>query len=124
VSQPEPETRETERRRATVMFADLTGFTSLVEQEGDEVAYEVVAACLKLMDEIARRHGATVDKYLGDCIMAVFGVPKAVENAPRAALNAAIEIRERARRFNREQSLSRPLDVHTGIDTGPLIWAT
>jgi class 3 adenylate cyclase/tetratricopeptide (TPR) repeat protein len=121
VSHPEPEPRETERRRATVMFADLTGFTSLVEQEGDEYAYEVVAECLKLLDEIARRHGATVDKYLGDCIMAVFGVPKAVENAPRAAVNAAIEMRERVRRFNRERGLARPLEVHTGINTGSLI---
>ena len=118
---PETETRDNERRRGTVMFADITGFTALVEQSGDEEAYELVTSCLKLLDGIARSYGASVDKYLGDCIMAVFGVPKAVEDAPRAAINAAIEMRREMVRFNQENATERPLDVHIGINTGSVI---
>jgi class 3 adenylate cyclase/tetratricopeptide (TPR) repeat protein len=116
-----PEPRETEQRRATVMFADLTGFTSLVEQAGDARAYVIVRECMTLLDGIARHYGASVDHHQGDAIMAVFGVPKAVEDAPRAAVNASIEMRRELARFNERQRLARPLDVHVGIETGPVI---
>ncbi len=109
---------ETERRRATVLFADITGFTRLTETLGDELAYAIVADALALLDAVARRHGGHVDKYLGDCVMASFGVPIAIEDAPRAAVNAAIEMRERMRAFNLERGLDPPLDVHCGINTG------
>jgi len=116
-----PEPRETEQRRATVMFADITGFTSLVEQAGDAQAYVIIRECMTLLDGIARRYGASVDHHQGDAIMAVFGVPTAVEDAPRAAVNAAIEMRREVARFNQRQTLVRPLDVHIGIETGPVI---
>jgi class 3 adenylate cyclase/tetratricopeptide (TPR) repeat protein len=109
---------EAERRRATVLFADITGFTSLTESLGDEEAYAVVADSLQLLDDVARRHGGTVDKYLGDCVLALFGVPEAIEDAPRAAINAALEMRQRIQAFNRERSLAVPLDVHSGLNTG------
>jgi hypothetical protein len=73
------------------------------------------------LDAIARRHGGNVDKYLGDCILAVFGVPTAVEGAPQAALNAAIEMHRSVEDFNRERGLELPLRVHTGINTGLVI---
>ncbi len=109
---------EAERRRATVLFADLTGFTKLTETLGDEPAYAIIADALELLDGVARRHGGTVDKYLGDCVLALFGVPEAIEDAPRAALNAALEMRARIAEFNRERDLAWPLDVHSGINTG------
>ena len=110
--------REAERRRATILFADITGFTAMTERLGAEAAYPAVAGCLALLDEIARKHGGTVEKYLGDCVMALFGVPEAIEDAPRAAVNAAIEMRRRVREYVRSQALPHPLDVHTGIHTG------
>ena len=109
---------EAERRRATILFADITGFTAMTEKLGPATAYPIVADCLRLLDEIARRHGGTVDKYLGDCVMALFGVPAAIEDAPRAALNAAIEMRRGLRQYNLDHDLPMPLDVHTGIHTG------
>ena len=114
-------TRETERRRATILFADLTGFTSFVEQAGDEEAYGVVTECLKLLDAIARRHGASVDKYMGDCVMAVFGVPRAIENAPRAAVNAAIEMLRAVGDYTGRLRIAKPLGIHVGIDTGSVV---
>ena len=71
-----------------------------------------------LLDEVSRRHGGTVDHYLGDCVMALFGVPEAIEDAPRAAVNAAIEMRERIERYNDELGLETRLSVHSGIATG------
>jgi len=105
---------DAERRRATILFADITGFTAMTERLGPERAYPIVAGCLQLLDDVARRHGGTVDKYLGDCVMALFGIPHAIEDAPRAALNAAIEMRRRVR----AEHLAQGLDVHIGIYTG------
>lgn len=112
---------ETERRRATILFADITGFTGLNERFDIEDAYSIVSASLKLLDGIARKHGGTVDKYLGDCIMAMFGVPLAVEDAAKAAINAAIEMHNRIHEFNHEQGLAEPLDIHTGINSGKVV---
>ena len=109
---------EAERRRATVLFADLTGFTALTERSEREAVHALVSECLELLSEVARRHGGTVQKFLGDCILAVFGFPVAIENAPRAAVNAAIEMRSRLAVWNAERGIDPPLGLHTGIDTG------
>jgi hypothetical protein len=109
---------DAERRRATILFADISGFTSMTEKLGAEQSYPIVAGCLRLLDEIARKHGGTVDKYLGDCVLALFGVPEAIEDAPRAAVNAAIEMQRRVKEYNEEHGLTLPLDVHSGINTG------
>lgn len=111
-------TEDAERRRATILFADITGFTSMTERIGAEAAYPIVVRCLRLLDEIARQHGGTVEKYLGDCVMALFGVPEAIEDAPRAAVNAAIEMRRRVQLLADEIGAEVRLDVHTGINTG------
>ena len=109
---------EAERRRVTVLFADITGFTRMSERLPPAETYRAVGGCLQILHEVAAKHGGSVDKYLGDCIMAVFGVPIAVEDAPRAAVNAAIEMRRRVREYNATASLPSPLDIHVGINTG------
>jgi len=113
--------RETERRRATVLFADITGFTTLSERLDPEEAFEIVTGALKLLDGIARKHGGSVDKYLGDAVLAVFGVPLAMDEAPKAAINAAIEMRRRVHQYNEETRPLIPLDIHSGINTGLMI---
>jgi len=117
-NQREDRTTEAERRRAVVVFADITGFTAMTEKVGADAAYPVIAACLEILDEVARDHGGTVDHYLGDCVMALFGVPRALEDAPRAALNAAIDMRRRIRIFREKHQLPVPIDVHIGVATG------
>jgi class 3 adenylate cyclase/tetratricopeptide (TPR) repeat protein len=114
-------TNETELRRGTILFADITGFTSLNESLDPEDAYRIVSDCLLMLDGICRRHGANIDKYLGDAVMATFGIPNAIEDAPRAAINAAIEMHNSMDRFNRERHLESPLDIHSGITTGLVI---
>ena len=109
---------DTERRRSTVMFADITGFTAMSEKMDPGDAYPIVAGCLQLLEEITRKHGGTVDKYLGDCVLAMFGVQEAIEDAPRAAVNAAIEMLSAVRLYSERRGLAHPLDVHIGINTG------
>jgi class 3 adenylate cyclase len=111
-------TSEEERRRATVLFADLTGFARLAERLEPGVLHRLVTGCLDRLSEVARGWGGHVEKHLGDCILATFGVPHALEDAPHAALNAALEMRAEVAAFSREQALAAPLDVHIGIDTG------
>jgi class 3 adenylate cyclase len=111
-------TSEAERRRVAVLFADISGFTAMTEAAGAERAYPIVAGALERLGEVARRHGGTVDHFLGDCVMALFGVPEALEDAPRAAVNAAIEMREAIERYDDELLLEPRLTVHSGIATG------
>lgn len=109
---------ETERRHSTVLFADLTGFTAMCEAMEPEQMFPIVSDCMELLNGIAVKHGGTVDKHLGDCVLALFGIPRAMEDAPRAAVNAAIEMLDAVDRFNQERQLAYRLDAHIGINTG------
>src|SRR5262245_65693832 len=118
----ETASREDRRlRRATIMFVDILGFPALSERAGAEVAYVIVSGCLRLLDEIARRHGGAVDKYLGDAMMVVFGVPFAVERAERAAVAAALEMLDAVERYNRQVESPLALALHVGINSGDIL---
>src|SRR5512135_1595041 len=112
---------ESERRRATILFADISGFTAMSERMDPEEVTAVMKECFRLMGSIVLRYEGTIDKYIGDCVMVLFGVPIAVEDAPRKAVNTAIEIRNGLAKFNREKKLMIPLDVHIGINTGTVV---
>jgi class 3 adenylate cyclase/tetratricopeptide (TPR) repeat protein len=111
---------ESERRQATVLFADISGFTSIAEKMDPEEVTAIVNHCLSMLAGVVGAHGGRVDKYIGDCIMAVFGVP-ALENAPQHAINAAIEMCNQVARLNLEQRVSVPLNLHIGVNTGLVI---
>ena len=117
-AESEDRSDEAQRRRATLLFADLSGFTAMSEREDPKVAYDIVTDCLTRLGSVATRWGGTVEKHLGDCVLALFGVPRAIEDAPRAAINAAIEMLDVTERFNRERGLDPPLSIHVGIETG------
>jgi class 3 adenylate cyclase/tetratricopeptide (TPR) repeat protein len=106
------------RRHATVLFADLSGFTAMCKELDPEDVHETMNSCFTLLEEIVVRHGGWVDKYIGDCVMALFGAPKALEDAPRRAINAAIEMRERLPRLLENRALPASLEMHFGINTG------
>jgi len=114
-------TRQSERRQATVMFADLVGLDALAMQRSAQEVTELLNACFASFAATVVEHGGVVDKYLGGGIMALFGVPNAIEDAPKQALNSAIEIRNRLSRFNDAQQLPTPLQIHVGINTGLVI---
>ena len=120
--QREPRRRaKAERRRASVLFADLSGFTAMTETTPAEEAFFIVQGCLEALDRVAQSFGGVVDKHLGDCVLATFGVPIAMENSAEAALNAAIAMRRRVAEYSRECGLEVPLQAHFGVETGRAI---
>ena len=113
-----------ERREATVFFSDLAGFTDLSEKLRDrpELMVEIVNAYLEETSECLHRHGAYVDKYIGDAVMAVFGVPTALPDHPLAACRAALEARRALATINtRYAALGVTLEVRIGLNTGEMI---
>ena len=114
-------TIESERRIATVMFADISGFTAMSEKMDPEQVTCTMNDCFFMMEECIEKHGGTIDKFIGDCVMVLFGIPKALEDAPQKAVNTAIELRNRLHKFNGDKNLSIPLDIHIGINTGPVV---
>lgn len=113
--------RQSERRHATVLFADISGFTALSEQLDPEVVTSVMNRCYEMLERIVLTHGGTVAQYQGDCVVALFGVPTAIEDTPRQAVNAAIEIRNRLRELDEPHQPLVHLDVHMGLNSGLVI---
>jgi class 3 adenylate cyclase/tetratricopeptide (TPR) repeat protein len=109
---------ESELRQATVLFADISGFTAMSEKMHPEEVTNIMNQCFHMMGECIDRHGGKIDKFIGDCVMVVFGVPDTLEKAPQKAVNAALDIRKGIYNFNKEKSLAIPLDVHIGINSG------
>jgi len=114
-------TRGPERRRGTVLYADITGSTALSERRDPEELYEIVGGCLKLLERTATEYGSGLVKSRGDGVLAVFGLPTAIETPVHAAVNAAIEMRNRVADYARRLRLDPPLQLHTGINTGLMI---
>jgi class 3 adenylate cyclase/tetratricopeptide (TPR) repeat protein len=110
-----------ERKNVTVMFADISGFTAMSEKMDPEEVTDLMNECFHFMGECVAQHGGTVDKYIGDCVMALFGAPRALEDAPHRAIEAALEMRNRLLGFNEDIRLNPPLSFHIGINTGPVI---
>jgi class 3 adenylate cyclase/tetratricopeptide (TPR) repeat protein len=82
-----------ERKLATVLFADVVGFTSLAERTDPEVVARLVDTAFRELGEIVADHGGTVDKYMGDSVMAVFGVPLSHDDDAERAVAAAMAMR-------------------------------
>jgi class 3 adenylate cyclase/tetratricopeptide (TPR) repeat protein len=82
-----------ERRLATVLFADVVGFTSLAEDSDPETVATAVDEALRRMAQIVVNHGGTVDKYIGDSIMALFGIPASHGDDAERAVAAALAMR-------------------------------
>src|SRR5437660_474894 len=85
---------EGERKLVTIMFADISGFTALAETLDPETVRELINACFQQMVPIVEKYHGTVDKFIGDEIMALFGAPRAAENGPELALRAALEMKD------------------------------
>jgi class 3 adenylate cyclase len=84
-----------ERRHVTVLFADMVGFTVFSERSGEEAAYELMRPLYDLMSEAVEIEGGAVKEFTGDGVMAIFGAPTALEDAPLRACRAALLIQRR-----------------------------
>jgi class 3 adenylate cyclase/predicted ATPase len=105
-----------ERKTVTVLFCDLTGSTELGEGLDPEALRSLLARYFERMQEILERHGASVEKFIGDAVMAVFGVPSVHEDDAQRALRAASEMRE--------AFPSLGIEGRIGIATGEVVTGT
>jgi adenylate cyclase len=112
-----------ERREATVFFSDLAGFTDLSEKLPPEQMVEVVNAYLEQTSECLHKHGAYVDKYIGDAVMAVFGVPLPLPDHAIAACKSALEAHRAIKGINEKYAgkVGVKLKVRIGLNTGEMI---
>ncbi len=88
------ENAEPERGLVTVLFADLVGFTDFCERAGEETAYLLMQHLMKILREIIETQGGSVSSFTGDGLMALFGVPRALEDGPLRACRAALLIQK------------------------------
>src|SRR5881628_2090891 len=82
------------RKTVTILFCDVTGFTSLGERVDPETMRRVMVRYFDEMRAVLQRHGGTVEKFIGDAVMAIFGVPVLHEDDALRAVRAAVEMHE------------------------------
>src|SRR5437867_12744758 len=92
----------TVRKTVTVLFCDVTGSTSLGEQLDPESLREVIQRYFDEMRTVIERHGGTVEKFIGDAVMAVFGVPQVHEDDALRAVRAALDMQSALATLNVE----------------------
>jgi len=119
---------EGERKQVTVLFCDMEGFTSLSERLDPEEAYSIMDQVYEILIHKVHEYEGTVNEMTGDGIMALFGAPIALEDAPQRAIRSAMAIhREMARfsdRIKQERKGIPPLKMRIGIHTGPVVVGT
>src|SRR5205823_3731714 len=115
-----------ERKLVTVLFADVTGSTALGERLDPERLREIMTSYFEAMREEIEAEGGTVEKFIGDAVMAAFGVPVIHEDDPARALRAALRMQARLVELN--ERLATPHDLalgaRIGINTGEVVAAT
>ncbi len=111
-----------ERRIVTVMFADIIGSTPLAARLDPEDMRAILTGYFNLMTQQIRKHGGTVEKYIGDAVMAVFGTPITHEDDPDRAIRAALDMQAALTTFNEQRQAfdgtATRLQMRIGINTG------
>jgi predicted ATPase/class 3 adenylate cyclase len=111
------------RKTATILFCDLKGSTSLGESVDSEALSELISTYFHEIREAIEGHGGKIDKFLGDAVMAVFGVPRVREDDALRAVRAAAEMKQRLENLNMELELRWGVRLanRTGVNTGELV---
>jgi adenylate cyclase len=111
------------RRLVTMLFSDIRGFTSMSEKVEPEQVAEMLREYLTEMTEVVFRHGGTVDKYIGDCIMALYNAPFDDLDHAANAVRTALELQERTLTVSArwEQTLGGQIRNGVGINTGEVV---
>jgi adenylate cyclase len=111
------------RREVTMLFADIRGFTSMSERHTPEEMVETLNNYFEFMVDVLFKHGGTLDKYVGDEIIGLFGAPVDIVDAPGRAVRCALDMLKALEEFNRMRAAEgkEPLHIGVGINTGPVI---
>src|ERR1700730_8308925 len=115
--------RDEERKLVTVLFADLVGSTALADARDPERAARILDRYATAMREVLEGWGGTVEKYIGDAVVAAFGVPAVREDDANRALHASLEMLERLETLNGdlEPQHGVRLALRIGVNTGDVL---
>jgi adenylate cyclase len=116
--------RAGERREVAVMFTDLRGFTGISERLDATAVTAMLNEFFEVMVDVLFAHGGTLDKYMGDAIMALFGVPKPAPDAALVAVRCGLAMQQALRGLNRVRFArgEPPLRLGVGINYGEAVW--
>ena len=106
---------------ATILFADIVGFTRLSETMPPREINIILNRYFSRMTDIVFSHGGTLDKYIGDGLMAVFGAPMEKEDDAERAVRTALEIRRQLTAMMKTTSADRRFDIRVGLNTGRVV---
>ena len=111
------------RKTVTVVFADIAGSTELGDRLDPETVQQVVSRYFRTTRRVLERHGGTVEKFIGDAVMAVFGIPVVHEDDALRATRAALEMADSLRLLNEEleRRWDVSLEVRIGVNTGEVV---
>src|SRR5215211_9448268 len=111
------------RKTVTILFSDVEGSTRLGERLDAESLRRVMTRYYDEARVVLERHGGSVEKFIGDAVVAVFGIPVVHEDDALRAVRAAAEIRDRLAELNTELTASRGLAIRfrTGVNTGEVV---
>jgi class 3 adenylate cyclase/tetratricopeptide (TPR) repeat protein len=119
---------EGEKRQVTVLFCDMKGFTPLSEKLGPETMYAMMDEVYEILIHKVHEYEGTVNEMTGDGVMALFGAPIALEDAPQRAIRSAMAIHREMTRFNERMRQEKgdfpPVKMRIGIHTGPVVVGT
>ena len=118
-----PEAPPEERRQATVLFADLSGYTAAAERMDPEAVKALVDRTLRRLGEEIERFGGSIDKFIGDNVMGVFGAPVAHEDDPERAVRAALAMQAAMEEANREidERHGVAFSLRVGLNSGEVM---
>jgi adenylate cyclase len=111
------------RRDVTMLFADIRGFTAMSERHPPEEMVVTLNEYFEVMVDVLFRHGGTLDKYVGDEVIGLFGAPVELQDAPLRSVRCALDMMRALEEFNRlrqDQGRER-VSIGIGINTGPVI---
>jgi class 3 adenylate cyclase len=114
---------DAERKQVTVLFSDLTGYTTLSERLDPEETREIMTRIFARAAEVVGRYDGRIEKFIGDAIMAIFGVPQAHEDDPVRAVRAALELHEAVEQLRPdvERRAGAAIALHSGVNTGLVV---
>jgi len=108
---------------ASVLFADIVGFTSISEKMPPDETANLLNEYFTLISNITEEHNGHIDKFMGDCAMAVFGVPEVTSDHSYNAISCAISIQEKVKQLNSQRLKEKKIPVHfrIGVNTGVMV---
>lgn len=114
---------EGERKYVTVLFSDLSGYTAMTERLDPEDVKEIMSRIFGEIAQVIAKYEGFIERFIGDAVMALFGVPRVHEDDTVRAIKAAIEIHELLEVMSPrlEEKVGQPFTMHSGINTGLVV---